>query len=188
MFGFRRWVLRPLIQRVTTQAEVWESRIFARLNEIEHKVLTIAEVLLIRGEQLTPTTVCVMWCEEVSAIRLRRWQSQRSGGTAEGEEPALTPEQLAKGLAPRCFSIGAWLAAGETKQLEVPAFRPIPAGAWVVSLGPAWLRSVHVGNELQDMGGAATAGRICVLGDAVDVGQRLSVTLEQPGKGTTYRS
>jgi hypothetical protein len=185
MFGFRRWVLHPLIQRVTTQAEVWESRIFARLTELDHKLTTIAGTIV--GERRWPTTVCVMWCEELSAIKLRRWQSQRSGGTAEGEEPELTAEQQARALAPRCFSTGAWLADGELKQLEVPAFRPIPAGAWIVVLGPALMRSVHVGNDLQDMGGAVAMGRICVLTDGCEVGQSLSVTIEQPGKGTAYR-
>lgn len=196
MFGFRRWVLRPLIQRVTTQAEVWESRIFSRLTELDHKLTSVAEIVV--RDLRWHTSVCVMWTElEPRKLRRRGWQelskAEFMSSTPPEEEPLSTADDVApvrepERMRPRCTSIGAWLAEGETRQIDVPTFQPIPAGAWLVSLGPALLRAVHVGNQVQDMGGAMTAGRICVLGDPLEMGQRLSVTLEQPGKGRADRS
>jgi hypothetical protein len=90
--------------------------------------------------------------------------------------------------APHMVSETVWLPECQHKEITIPSMLPIPRAAWVVVLGPAMLRTVQVGPQLQECSGGAGRGRVCVLRDPVPLGHRLSVCVEQPSRGVTYRA
>jgi len=90
--------------------------------------------------------------------------------------------------APRVLSETVWLAWGEAQQITIPSMLPIPRESWVVALGPAMLRSVQVGNQLQECSGGSFAGKLCVLHEPVLLGMQLCARIEQPTQGVTYRA
>jgi hypothetical protein len=156
--SLRRWLLAPVMERL-------ESLLFARLTEIDHKLTTVAQTIHVRSEQRWPTTVCVLWSE----VETKPYSS--------GLDDIIEP---------RAASACAWLGPDEHKELIIPLFRALPAGAWVVSLGPAHLRSVHVANRMQDAGGGPSSS-LCVISEAVKLGTQLRATLHQPPREAAYR-
>lgn len=90
--------------------------------------------------------------------------------------------------APHMVSETAWLHECQDKKITIPSMLPIPRSAWVVVLGSAMLRAVQVGPRLQECSGGAGSGRVCVLHDPVPLGYQLSVRVEQPSRGVTYRA
>lgn len=71
------------------------------------------------------------------------------------------------------------IAPGVTDQVCFDAILPLPAGAWITVVGPAVIRGVRVGNQMQQAM-SDPSGHVCTTVDALLVGQRLVVELFVP--------
>ena len=83
--------------------------------------------------------------------------------------------------APRCMSRTVRLSgpSGTEHAVEIPAQRPLPAGAWIVALN-CEMRAVYAGTDAVDMG-PAPRGRLVVLSNQIEIGSllRLIVVAEK---------
>jgi len=68
---------------------------------------------------------------------------------------------------------------GKRHQLCFQPHVPIDAGAWIVAVGPAVVRNVFVGNNVQSSASDFT-GQVCKTVDPLMVGMNLRVDLEGP--------
>lgn len=69
----------------------------------------------------------------------------------------------------------------ERVQLCFDAYRELPAGLWVVAVGPASVRGVKVGNQFQSSM-TDLNGQVCRTSEPLNVGVRLIVELEAPSR------
>jgi hypothetical protein len=68
---------------------------------------------------------------------------------------------------------------GTRMQLCFDAYRELPAGLWVVAVGPASVRGVKVGNQFQSSM-TDLNGQVCRTSEPLQLGVRLVVELEAP--------
>lgn len=67
---------------------------------------------------------------------------------------------------------------GGSQSLVFTSYRPLEAGAWIVSVGPADVRQVIIGNQCQSS--INYQGTICQTKDVVPLGVQLRVDLAAP--------
>lgn len=79
--------------------------------------------------------------------------------------------------APSCLSESVEFDPSVRNVRTIETNFPIPAGAWVVSLG-CTLAGVYIGNEMQDLG-INSRSPVVVLRYPVDPGVRLTVSLKE---------